>query len=262
MAKGRISVLGSLTLLFRPPRIIRVTTEQELDSALASADQVIVEGDDRLLSYAATKASGDPENHVAVEVGGRTISVGGVGGAGDRTTVPARSYPAPPSPVIAPTVLAEASASAPRGGSPRRMTVMFVVLLFALFAGLGGYFVLGTRWSVPSSPETAVVPQPSPAPPPADSSVVSGGLAAPAPPLAGPSPSNTASPSTNVSLVLQTLSWPAVAIIAIAALFFIARQAIKGGRDVEISWKVTEKLAGRVVITKVRTPNKKARSGV
>jgi hypothetical protein len=246
--------LGSLTLLFRPPRIIRVTTEEELDSALASADQVIVEGDDRLLSYAATKASGDPENHVAVEVGGRSISVGGTG---DRTTVQARSYPAPPSPVIAPTGLAEASALAPRGGPPRRTMVIIVVLLFALFSGLGGYFGLGTRWFVPSSPDTA---QPSPAPPPADGRI-SGGLAAPLPPSPVPSPSNTVSPSTNVSMVLQTLSWPAVAIIAIAALFFIARQAIKGGRNVEISWKVTEKLAGRVVITKVRTPSRKVRSG-
>ncbi len=55
-------------------------------------------------------------------------------------------------------------------------------------------------------------------------------------------------------VILQILAWPAVSIVAIIALFFIARQAITGGRNVEISWKVTEKVTGRVVITKVRTP--------
>ena len=39
-------------MLFQPKRIIHATTEQEIDAALESADQVIVEGDDRLLSYA------------------------------------------------------------------------------------------------------------------------------------------------------------------------------------------------------------------
>ncbi len=62
-------------MLFRPTRIVRVTTEQELNSALASADQVIVEGDDKLLSYAAAKALRDPDNHVAFELGKRTVSV-------------------------------------------------------------------------------------------------------------------------------------------------------------------------------------------
>ena len=42
---------------FRPMRIVRVATKEEFDAALATADQVIVEGDDQLLSYAATKAS-------------------------------------------------------------------------------------------------------------------------------------------------------------------------------------------------------------
>jgi hypothetical protein len=36
----------------RAARIVHVTTEQELDDALATADQVIVEGDHRLLSLA------------------------------------------------------------------------------------------------------------------------------------------------------------------------------------------------------------------
>jgi hypothetical protein len=46
--------------------------------------------------------------------------------------------------------------------------------------------------------------------------------------------------------------WPLVAIVAIIALFFIARQAISSGSNVTITWKMTEKVQGRVVITKVR----------
>jgi hypothetical protein len=61
---------------------------------------------------------------------------------------------------------------------------------------------------------------------------------------------------------LQSLAWPAVAVVAILALFFIARQAIAGGRNVEIQWKVTENVTGRVVITKVRSRADKTRSAV
>jgi hypothetical protein len=64
-------------MLSRPARIARVTTEQELDSALGWADQVIVEGNDRLLSYAVAKASNDPDNRIAIEVGVQSVSVGG-----------------------------------------------------------------------------------------------------------------------------------------------------------------------------------------
>lgn len=48
-------------------------------------------------------------------------------------------------------------------------------------------------------------------------------------------------------------------IVAIIALFLIARQAISSGRNVQISWKVTEKVTGRVVITKVRERATKGR---
>jgi hypothetical protein len=59
---------------------------------------------------------------------------------------------------------------------------------------------------------------------------------------------------------LPSLIWPPVAIVAIVALFLIARQAISTGRNVEISWKVTEKVSGRVVITKVRQHATKGRA--
>lgn len=42
-----------------------------------------------------------------------------------------------------------------------------------------------------------------------------------------------------------------VEIVAIVAVYLIARQAIAAGQNVEITWKVTEKAAGMVVITKV-----------
>jgi hypothetical protein len=51
---------------------------------------------------------------------------------------------------------------------------------------------------------------------------------------------------------LADLAWPAVAVVLIAALYLILRQAISSGRDVQIAWQVTEKVGGRVVITKVR----------
>ena len=60
--------------------------------------------------------------------------------------------------------------------------------------------------------------------------------------------------------LLPSVLWPAVTIIAIVALFLIARQAISSGSNVTIVWKVTERVQGRVVITKVRerAPSKRA----
>jgi hypothetical protein len=52
---------------------------------------------------------------------------------------------------------------------------------------------------------------------------------------------------------ITDLVWTGVAVVLIAALYLIARQAISAGRDVRTAWQVTEKAGGRVVITKVRT---------
>jgi hypothetical protein len=43
---------------------------------------------------------------------------------------------------------------------------------------------------------------------------------------------------------VQTLVWPVVTIISIIALSVIAWKAIVGGRNLEITWKVTEKVQG------------------
>ena len=49
------------------------------------------------------------------------------------------------------------------------------------------------------------------------------------------------------------LAWPVVAIVAIVALYLVARQAISAGSNLEVHWKVTEKVTGRLVISKIRT---------
>jgi hypothetical protein len=59
-------------------------------------------------------------------------------------------------------------------------------------------------------------------------------------------------PQSDLGVNLAPLMWPLVAVVAIVALYLIARQAISSGSNVTITWKVTDKVAGRVVITKVR----------
>jgi hypothetical protein len=46
----------------RRRRVVR--TKEDFDAALAMADQIIMEGNDALLSYAINKAAADPENRV------------------------------------------------------------------------------------------------------------------------------------------------------------------------------------------------------
>jgi hypothetical protein len=80
----------------RTARVVRVTTERELDDALASADQVIVEGDDRLLSLAVAKASSDPENDISLQIEGeRTASSGSPTSAIVLPSPPRRMSPRP-----------------------------------------------------------------------------------------------------------------------------------------------------------------------
>jgi hypothetical protein len=198
---------------FRPSRVVTVTTQEELDSAFGSADELIVEGDDALLSYAANKASGDPGSTVAVE------------------TAAAAAVSVVASPV-----------------QPKRrrwlLPLAAVFLLIVALAGAGYYFLV-------PRPEAA-------APSQAETSADAGGSADPSstePDVGQPAMTGAEGPSEWAPLM-----WPAVSIVAILALFLIARQAIAGGRNVEISWKVSEKVSGRVVITKVRTPARRQRA--
>lgn len=72
----------------------------------------------------------------------------------------------------------------------------------------------------------------------------------------------TSSPPADNELTAQ-LAWPIVAIVAIIVLGLIASKAISHGQNVELEWKVTSKVTGRLVLTKVevkqttRRPKKK-----
>ncbi len=123
-------------------------------------------------------------------------------------------------------------------------SVLAVMLLIAVLFGLGGWLVLVETTGPPATV--------------AASSDVMGRIAEPKPGIHVPSrpqpqeqPEHRAGAPSNAASIAQALAWPAVAIIAIIALFLVARQAIAGGRNVEITWKVTEKVTGRVVITRV-----------
>jgi hypothetical protein len=201
---------------FRPTRVVTVTTQEELDSAFDSADEMIVEGDDALLSYAATKASGDSGNTVAVETGAAvSVAVSPV--------QPGRRRWLPP------------------------LAAIFVLIV--ALAGAGYYFLV-------PRPEAAapIHHQHHTAAPAVGGAAGSTELPSIAPDDQ-PEPAGAEGPSEWAPLM-----WPAVSIVAILALFLIARQAIAGGRNVEISWKVSEKVSGRVVITKVRTPGRRQRA--
>jgi hypothetical protein len=53
--------------------------------------------------------------------------------------------------------------------------------------------------------------------------------------------------------------WAVVALVAIVALFLSMRQAMNMGNKVELSWKVTRHVSGRLVISKIE--NKATRKG-
>jgi hypothetical protein len=245
-------------MLFQPATTIRVTTKAELDAALKTADKVIVDGDDQLLTYAVAQASGDPRNDIEVQMNEDPLGLvpRGVTITG-RPGVIARIRP--PSPVAAPVP----------AKSRNRSGVWLAAIGFAVLASLAlGFVALQNGKPAPLSAANT----PAAAPPQPDSQAVIDSLSAagrgaetrgiqplsPAPdePV---SPKHAAPPkptarSANVALV-QAIAWPLVAALAILALLLVARQAIAGGRNVEFSWKVTEKVSGRVVITKVKSPN-------
>jgi hypothetical protein len=57
----------------------------------------------------------------------------------------------------------------------------------------------------------------------------------------------------SVISVITLLVWPAVALIALCMMFFLAKQALTAGSNVRFEWRVTEKVSGKLVITKVRS---------
>ena len=108
--------------MLRPVRTVRVATKEELDAALAAADQITVEGDDELLTYAVNKAAGEPENRITVQL----------------------AKPA-------------AAASSQRPSGSLSLVVVFAVAMVFVGGGLWWFF-----WSTAPAPPVASVAPPSP----------------------------------------------------------------------------------------------------
>jgi hypothetical protein len=216
--------------MLRPVKTVRATTKEEVDAALDTADQITVEGDDELLAYAVNKASSDPENRIRITPGLLALSPQRVDFARESQK---------PLEEVLKIVRVLSGLSPEKAAEPARLvethkavrrTVVIAATAFVALLVIGvaiGWFL---SW-------------------------------APAPP---PPPSAEAPRPNEIWTNLPSLLWPLVAIVAIVALFLIAWKAISSGSNVTIQWKVTEKVSGRVVITKVRerAPRQRAASGL
>jgi hypothetical protein len=219
-------------MLFPPKRVVHATTEQEIDAALATADQVIVQGDDQLLSYAVGKASADPQNKITVETGEVTTAI----------------TPAPPD------AQAKASRWAPLKAASSKAPL--VVAIVAIGAIVSLVVATALKTDAPRVQTTSGASSPT-------ISGQSNNNVTIRPRESSPTLSTTqgtAMPDNYTLTLVQTLVWPVVTIISIIALSLIAWKAIVGGRNVEITWKVTEKVQGKVVITKHRAAAKPRRA--
>jgi hypothetical protein len=215
--------------MVRPVRTVRVTSKEEVDAALATADQVVVEGDDELLTYAINTAEAGAFKKEFVGV---TVPNSAAALAGGKAPVREALHDE----VV---VFGDEHATEPRSRSRSGIAIGVAVVALLIIAGVIGWYLrrageLAVQ-SLPPPSLAPVPPSPHPAPPPASAPVLT-------PPL----------PLPGWGESLPSLLWPLVAVVAIVALFLIARQAISGGSNVTIVWKVTEKVQGRVVITKVR----------
>jgi hypothetical protein len=260
-----VPIVGQFVL--RPVQTVLATSKEELDAALATAtaDQITVEGDDELLSYAVNKAATDPENRVAVEVAGPANPDVALrhtlteiladhsdqdleGALAEATMVPT---PRPAAPVRATVGSGGFNALSAKPLLRVGKWLLWILAVVGVFLAGYGLFLYAafTRW-----PD--LLPYLLPA-----LGHVGNNKPAPAPPIAAsPPPELPPTPSSDFWANFPSLLWPLVAIVAIGALFLIARQAISSGSNVTIQWKVTEKVSGRVVITKVRERSTKSRA--
>jgi hypothetical protein len=211
--------------MLRPVRTVRVTSKEELDAALATtADQITVEGDDELLSYAINKAAGDPENRVAVD-SPEFHYVGGGGSSFRPEDIVEVDDPEFVTRLATPEELrpleehkARLAAAERRLARAERLLSIknrheflrpgLIIIAAALVALL--LIASATGWYLRSG-----VPYSAPL------GLVQGDT-------------------------LSSVLWPLVAIVAIIALFLVARQAIASGSNVTITWKVTEGSVGKV----------------
>jgi hypothetical protein len=224
-----------------------VTTRAELDAALGRSDEVIVEGDDALLSYALARIAKDPSVELTSATTARVFA------------------PAAPSDGDA-TLLAPSALLPARGRSPTSRYLALAVALVAICAVVAGSYSFFAASPSPPPAPVAAAPPPAPLPrsispaittPQGQATVGNPGNAAIPPSAPIPLAPDGAGAPKVVAIseaigAVAPLMWPAVAIFAIVALFLITRQAVGAGQNVEISWKVTEKVSGRLVITKVQ----------
>jgi hypothetical protein len=135
--------------------------------------------------------------------------------------------------------------SVPRSLQFRSRRWVIVAIVFALLAWGSSVLLL-------QSPPP-VLQSPPPAPPISRPS-------APLPQPPGPPISRPPAPLPRgpwlAPIPYVALGWIAVAIIAMLLVYQIIMRAMQGERNVEISWKVTEKISGRIVITKVQKTTK------
>ena len=209
----------------RPVRTIHATSKGEIDNALATADRIIVEGDDELLSYAIDRAAVEPEDRITIELPSPAAR-----SPREPDEPPALRPAAAPTPV--PRAL-ERERGRPREGV--RQSSSLVAIAAGSIVGLG--IVGAAVWLI--EPGRRYAPN----------AVIE------------PHPTITGHEVTDDFWAnLPNVLWPVVATVAILALFLIARQAITSGNNVTIVWRVTEKVQGRVVITKIRdrTPRRRA----
>jgi hypothetical protein len=298
---------------WRPTRIVRATTEAEVDAALASADKVVVEGDDRLLSYAASKASGDPDNRIAVEIGDDHPPIFGQDDffepkprhdADADTGFKAEMRGAE----LAEKRRAEITVTIPN--APARTNLLRILLIVVpllaclVVAGILAIVITQHRNEELSGTLDELEQLKEDLEQLKERARTQGASADELRKMdealedftkaikldssederqkldearkrladalksdpdgrreveerlkqirEGRERQFEPKPPPNVALV-HTLVWPMVAAVAIIALFLIAWKAITRGQNIEISWKVTEKITGRVVITKVKT---------
>lgn len=262
-------------MLFQRPKTINVDSREGLDAALASgsAAQIVVEGDEDLLAYAEQRAAGDPsatvraERETTVTVSQPNVFING----SEARAFASETVRGPSS---SPPEALNARRRRSRGSMPVLGAGTAAVLGLGMVALIGGSLLLrpgatlaprittGNATSeemshLGSPPEHGSADMSSTTPPVPRP-------AAPAAPQGPPSepgkgPEGVAAEGFSAS-ALAPLAWPFVAVVAVIAMFFIIRQALAGGRNVEVSWKVTEKVAGKVIITRGAPARRSARA--
>lgn len=242
-----------------------VNTKDQLIWALANADEIIVEGDEELRRYAerivdgsspSLDITGGHQTGVAapdkIEVTGPITIKGVTTGSDILIDVAPAPEPPPPPPSVHRRAErleatryreAESMASAPRQSSLRfqkrrsgRTGILIgAIVAFVVIAGSSAWWSLESH--APRSPNILDPGQ----------GVGPGGPRLPAPTFRSRSPTPPQSPGPD----LVQLAWVAVALAAIFAVYRVVSKAIDGDRNVELAWKVTQKVSGKLVIKKV-----------